>query len=122
MVRDASGPIAVRVGLIGQPLICTSVIVAAEVRYGLAKNPSARLAARVEAVLASLTVHDFCRPAEKIYGSLRAALEHRGHTIGANDLLIAAHALALECILVTDNEDEFRRVPGLTVENWLRSG
>ncbi|WP_376696869.1 PIN domain-containing protein [Wenzhouxiangella sp. EGI_FJ10305] len=53
------------------------------------------------------------------YGEVRAALESRGAPIGANDLWIAAHALALSAVLVTDNEREFRRVPGLDVENWL---
>lgn len=52
---------------------------------------------------------------------MRAALEYGGLLIGANDMLIAAHALALDCTLVTDNEREFRRVPGLRVENWLRA-
>jgi tRNA(fMet)-specific endonuclease VapC len=50
---------------------------------------------------------------------VRKALENAGTPIGANDLLIAAHALTLDCTLVTDNEAEFRRVPGLRVENWL---
>ncbi|NBD95655.1 MAG: PIN domain-containing protein [Gammaproteobacteria bacterium] len=53
------------------------------------------------------------------YGQLRAKLESAGTPIGANDLWIAAHALTLDAILVTDNEREFRRVPGLNVENWL---
>jgi len=53
------------------------------------------------------------------YGQLRAKLESAGTPIGSNDLWIAAHALTLDAILVTDNEREFRRVPGLNVENWL---
>ncbi|WP_376691623.1 PIN domain-containing protein [Wenzhouxiangella sp. EGI_FJ10409] len=55
------------------------------------------------------------------YGEVRAALESRGMPIGANDLWIAAHALALGAVLVTDNEREFRRVSDLAVENWLAS-
>ena len=52
------------------------------------------------------------------YGSIRATLERRGETIGNNDLWIAAHALTAGLTLVTNNEREFRRVPGLSVENW----
>jgi tRNA(fMet)-specific endonuclease VapC len=60
------------------------------------------------------------RPVEVIYGEARARLERAGHSIGANDLLIAAHALALGHTIVTDNEHEFSRVPDLRIENWLR--
>ena len=59
-------------------------------------------------------------PADVAYGDLRAALEKSGRLIGPNDLLIAAQSLALEMVLVTDNEREFERVDGLKVENWLR--
>jgi tRNA(fMet)-specific endonuclease VapC len=58
-------------------------------------------------------------PADLAYGAVRADLEQRGQLIGPNDLLIAAHALALGCVLVTDNEREFSRVNGLRTENWL---
>jgi tRNA(fMet)-specific endonuclease VapC len=61
----------------------------------------------------------FETPADVIYGRIRADLEAAGRPIGPNDLLIAAQALALEIPLVTANEAEFRRVGGLTVENWL---
>jgi tRNA(fMet)-specific endonuclease VapC len=59
-------------------------------------------------------------PADRDYGLIRAKLEAAGEPIGLNDLLIAAHALALGLILVTDNEREFSKVEGLSVENWLR--
>lgn len=58
-------------------------------------------------------------PADRCYSELRADLEKRGATIGPNDMLIAAHALALQCAVITANELEFSRVPGLQVENWL---
>jgi len=61
----------------------------------------------------------FEEPADLIYADIRATLEKSGTPIGANDLFIAAHALALNATLVTGNEREFRRVPGLEVENWL---
>ena len=59
-------------------------------------------------------------PADERYAVVRDHLARDGKPIGANDLLIAAHALALEATLVTDNTGEFSRVPGLKIENWLR--
>jgi tRNA(fMet)-specific endonuclease VapC len=71
-------------------------------------------------VLGALDVLPFEVPADNEYGKLRARLEQAGQPIGGNDLLIAAQALALGCTVVTDNEREFTRIDGLTVENWLR--
>ena len=100
--------------------MCTSVIVAAELRYGAAKKGSKRLTAQLEAVLGALDVLPFEAPADEVYGLIRARLERAGQPIGANDLLIAAHAVALSCVIVTDNESEFGRIEGLPRENWLR--
>ena len=100
--------------------MATSVIVAAELRYGVAKKASARLASQLEAILAELEIIAFEAPTDAYYAETRAALEAAGTPIGGNDLLIAAHALALDMVLVTDNEREFARVPGLKIENWLR--
>ena len=103
----------------GDRYVQTSVIVAAEVRYGVAKRGSAALAARAEAVLGSLPILPFDEPADRRYGELRSHLERQGEPIGPNDLLIAAQCLALGMRLVTANVDEFERVPDLVVENWL---
>ena len=67
-----------------------------------------------------LEVVPFEAPADAAYGALRAELERAGRLIGPNDLLIAAQVQALGYALVTDNENEFGRVPGLLIENWLR--
>lgn len=72
------------------------------------------------AVLSALDVLPIDAAADHCYAGIRLTLERAGTPIGANDLLIAAHALALDLTLVTDNIGEFRRVPGLRVENWLR--
>ncbi len=72
-------------------------------------------------MLALMVVHALTAPVDQIYGDIRSDLERMGTPIGDYDMLIATHALALDCILVTDNEGEFRRIPGLRVENWLRS-
>jgi tRNA(fMet)-specific endonuclease VapC len=92
MVRRPDGPAQKQFGRVGQHDIGISIIVAAELRLG----------------------------ADLHYAEIHARLESLGTPIGANDLLIAAHALALGCILVTDNEREFARLPSLAIENWLR--
>lgn len=98
--------------------ISTSIIAAAELRYGAAKRGSTRLARQVETVLGVLDVLPFEAPADVIYGRLRTDLERRGQPMGGNDLLIAAHALAAQLTLVTDDRG-FARIPELLRENWL---
>ncbi len=120
LIRHPQGRAAAKIAEIGETQVATSIIVAAELRYGAAKKASVRLASQLEAVLGALEVIALEAPADARYGSARVALEAAGTPIGANDFLIAAQALALEMVLVTDNEREFRRVGGLKVENWLR--
>ena len=97
---------------------CTSIIIMAELRFGLAKRPSPRRSAMLDRVLETPPVILWAHPEEVRYGGLRAVLERTGTPIGPNDLLIAAHALALDATLITAHEREFRRVPSLRVENW----
>jgi tRNA(fMet)-specific endonuclease VapC len=120
LVRNPQGRIAGRIAEVGEDAVCTSVIVAAELRFGAAKKGSARLSAQLERVLAAVQILPFEEPADRAYATLRAQLEAAGSPIGGNDMLIAAHAISLGCAVVTDNEREFVRVDGLTVENWLR--
>src|SRR5712691_6741564 len=120
LVRNPRGRIADRIAEIGEERVCTSIIVAAELRFGAAKRDSARLSAQLDAVLSALDVLAFETPADAVYGEVRARLERTGKPIGANDLLIAAQALALRHTVVTDNEREFSRIEELSVENWLR--
>jgi len=120
LVRHPLGRVADRIAQIGEQHVCTSIIVAAESRYGAARKDSPRLAAQLEAVLGAIDVLALEAPVDVVYGELRARLERAGHSIGANDLLIAAHALALGHTVVTDNEREFSRVDDLQIENWLR--
>ena len=100
--------------------VYTSVIVAAEVRFGLGKRASPRLTIRMEEVLAEIAVAPFTAPGDRRYADLRVHLERLGTPIGANDLWIAAQALQDDSVLVTDNTKEFGRVPDLKIENWLR--
>jgi tRNA(fMet)-specific endonuclease VapC len=120
LVRNPQGRVADRLKAVGEQNICTSIIVAAELRYGTTKKASPRLTAQVEAVLGVIDTLPFDSPADEIYGSIRTQLESVGKPIGGNDLLIAAQVLALDHTLVTDNDQEFSRVDGLRVENWLR--
>lgn len=119
LVRHPQGRIAEHVRTVGEAQVCTSIIVAAELRYGAAKKGSRRLTAQLETVLGALDIVPFEAPADAAYGLIRTRLEHAGTPVGANDLLIAAHALALGCTIVTANEAEFARIDGLPRENWL---
>jgi tRNA(fMet)-specific endonuclease VapC len=119
MIRHPAGRVAGRIAEAGEDNLCVSIITAAELRYGAAKSGSARLLARVEAVLARVPVLPLDVPADAAYDDIRASLEAAGRLIGPNDLLIAAHARSLGAVIVTANAGEFRRVRDLKVENWL---
>ena len=120
LVRHPQGRIAARIAEVGEARVCTSIIVAAELRSAAARKASPQLVEQLESVLRALEVIPLDPPADVVYGALRARLEEIGHPIGANDLFVAAHALALRCALVTDNEREFSRIKALPMENWLR--
>lgn len=99
--------------------LLTSVLVQAEVRFGYTKSGVLRHKIAAEAILQHLRVEDWCAPADVAYAALRSELEKTGSSMGQIDMLIAAHALVLDAIVVTDDR-AFSRVPGLKVENWLR--
>jgi tRNA(fMet)-specific endonuclease VapC len=120
LVRNPQGRAAEHISRVGEAQVCTSIIVAAELRYGATKKGSPRLARQLEAVLSALDVLPFTAPADTVYGEIRARLEQTGRPIGGNDLLIAAQTMALGYTIVTDNEAEFPRIDGLLSENWLR--
>ena len=119
LVRNPAGQATQRLLAVGDENVCTSIIVASELRYGCAKKGSAKLQERVEEVLAAIPVLPLEAPADVEYGAIRADLERRGQPIGHNDLLIAAHACVLGTTLVTANVGEFSRIETLKVENWL---
>jgi tRNA(fMet)-specific endonuclease VapC len=94
-------------------------VVVAELRYGA--DHSAKRAQnheRLDILTAEIQCMDFDLSAARIYGGVRSSLEAKGLSIGPYDMMIAAHALSLGLVLVTDNEREFRRVDGLKIENW----
>ncbi|CAA2155070.1 Ribonuclease VapC2 [Methylobacterium brachiatum] len=120
MVRSPRGPVAEQVRRVGETEIYTSVVVAAELRYGALRKGSDRLTRQVEAVLGAVSIEPWRVPHDAIYANLRLGLERAGTPIGANDLLIATQALADGSVLVTDNTREFARISGLAIENWVR--
>ena len=120
LVRQPQGVVAERIAEVGEANVLTSVIVACELRYGAAKRASRRLTRQVEAVLGALTIRPLESEVERVYASIRVALEKKGTPISAHDMLIAAHARTLDAVCVTDNVAELKRVPALKVENWLR--
>ena len=119
LIRNPQGKAAKRIAKVGGDNVCTSIIVAAELRYGCAKSGSKRLLKAVEELLGEINVLPFEVPADTDYGGIRAQLEAAGKPIGGNDLLIAAHAHATGATIVTANTGEFKRIRGLNVENWL---
>lgn len=119
LIRNPQGRAAKRIAKVGEDNVCTSIIVAAELRYGCAKSGSKRLRKAVEDLLGEISVLPFDVPADAQYGAIRSELEAAGSPIGSNDLLIAAHASASGATIVTANADEFKRIRGLNVESWL---
>ncbi len=99
--------------------VAISSITGAELHFGISKTRSERNRHALEKFLAPLDVLPFEENAMREYGHLRAHLEQKGTPIGALDTLIAAHALSLDCVLVTNNQREFKRVPKLRLENWV---
>jgi tRNA(fMet)-specific endonuclease VapC len=119
LVRQPKGPLLRKLAEVGEKDVCTSIVVACELRFGALKSGSKRLARQLELVLSAIEILPLEEPVDEEYARVRSHLESNGRPIGPNDLLIAAHALALNCTVVTANDREFARVPGLRVENWL---
>lgn len=119
LVKQPAGRVAAQIAKVGEDSICTSIVAAAELRYGAEKSQSKAIADRVDLVLSAIEVLTLELPADQHYAHIRHHLTRRGTPIGPNDLLIAAHALAESLTVVTANTSEFERVPGLALENWL---
>jgi tRNA(fMet)-specific endonuclease VapC len=117
LIRHPQGAVASRIASAGEATVCTSIVVAAELRFGAEKSGSRSLAERIDLILSALDVLALEPPADRHYGEIRHQLKGQGTPIGPNDLLIAAHARALNLAVVTANAREFSRVPGLPVIN-----
>ena len=121
LIRAPQGAVARRLVAAGENNVFTSAVVACELRYGARKKGSQALTERVEQLLASLEVAALEPGVDRVYAEVRCSLESEGRPIGANDLLIAAHALEQDAVLVSGNVGEFRRVRGLEVQDWLQA-
>ena len=99
--------------------LVTSMVVESELMFGATRVASTVLPKKISDLLQFIPVLALERNVVQHYANIRTHLERSGTPIGPNDTLIAAHALALDCVLVTHNDAEFSRVPGLPVENWL---
>ena len=119
LMRYPYGPAAGHLDAVGPESACISILVAAELRFGAVRKGSVRLLQEVDMILDRIPIVPLGTPTDQAYAAVRNDLAVRGTPIGPTDLLIAAHALALDLILVTANIREFSRVPGLRVENWL---
>ncbi len=119
LILDPRGSVAERISSAGESSVCTSIVVAAELRFGAEKSGFSKLADRIDLILSALEILPLEVPADRHYGEIRQQLASQGTPIGPNDLLIAAQALVLDLTIVTANVKEFSRVPGLGVENWL---
>ncbi len=98
-----------------------SSITLAELQYGVAKSQAQQSNSEaLSEFLIPIEILPFDESATQAYGSIRTLLERQGNIIGAMDLLIAAHAVSLDAILVTNNVKEFERVPNLKIENWVK--
>jgi tRNA(fMet)-specific endonuclease VapC len=118
-MRAPNGIVGQRARILGEGAACVSIVCAAELRFGATRVSSSRLAQQAEAAFEIFPVIPFQEPADRHYAEIRSYLQQRGELIGPTDLFIAAHARASDMTLVTANLDEFTRVPGLRVENWL---
>ncbi len=99
--------------------LALSSIVVSELFYGAYKKNSERLINLIKSFVENFTIYSFDIKAAEIYGKIRAKLERKGSVIGAYDLQIAAHAVSLNAVIITNNEKECRRIENLKVENWI---
>jgi tRNA(fMet)-specific endonuclease VapC len=119
LIRNPRGVLVERLRATEPDALCTSIVVACELRFGAQRRGSQLLTQRVDDLLNTLAVLPLDQPVDEHYADIRATLERTGTPIGSHDLLIAAHARSRDLTLVTQNGREFVRVPKLRVEDWL---
>lgn len=119
LVRNPQGKVCDKVLELGSDAMCISIITAAELRYGCAKQRSGKLLRQVEAIMEGLDILPLQVPADAIYGKIRAELAAEVTAMSANDLLVAAHVTMLDAVLVTARPAKFLSISGLRLENWL---
>lgn len=118
LIRTPRGPLLARLGALAPDALCTSIVVACELRFSAGHKGSVVLTSRAEQLLDRLVVLPLDERADQHYAEIRATLEQAVTPIGSHDLFIAAHARSRGLTLVTHNLRKFRRVPGLRVDDW----
>lgn len=119
-MHEPAGSVGSRITVAGIDSVAISVVTLGELLFGYARNPTPRLKERLDGFLSRIIVLPVDAQVAMRYAEVRTILQRCGQLIGQNDLWIAAHALALNVRLVTDNTGEFTRVEGLRIENWVR--
>jgi len=119
LIHNPRGVLVERLRSTEPNVVCTSIVVACELRFGARRKGSQLLTQRVDDLLNTLAVLPLDQPADEHYADIRATLKRAGTPIGSNDLFIAAHARSRGLTLVTHNGREFARVPELRIEDWL---
>ena len=118
LIKNPQGSVARRLALVDPDSVCTSIVVACELRFGAQRKASPLLSSKVADLLSCLPVLALDCAVDRHYADIRLTLERAGTPIGSHDLFIAAHARSLGLGVVTHNLREFQRVPGLVVEDW----
>ena len=120
IIKRKPGSVLKRLEMLQPGQLAMSAITFAELMNGAKKSQRVEAnVARLNELAELIEIRPFDKRAAICYGDVRSILEKKGNVIGSNDLLIAAHALSLDWILVTNNEKEFKRVDGLRIENWV---
>ena len=119
LIKNPRGAVAGHLALVDPDSVCTSIVVACELRFGAQRKASPLLSGKVDDLLSCVPVLALDGAVDHHYADIRLTLERAGTPIGSHDLFIAAHARSLGLVVVTHNVREFQRVPGLAVEDWL---
>jgi tRNA(fMet)-specific endonuclease VapC len=119
LIKNPRGAPVDRIAALDPDTLCTSIVVACELRFGAQRPGSVGLQAKVDELLSNIPVLALDGLADRHYADIRSTLQAAGTPIGNNDLFIAAHARSQGLTLVTHNLREFQRVSGLQVEDWL---
>ncbi|TXH60122.1 MAG: type II toxin-antitoxin system VapC family toxin [Thiothrix sp.] len=120
IIKNRPDSVRRRLAEIKPEQVCISIITYAELLYGVERSSSQRVNHQIVMDFARrLLVQTWDEAAAEVYAKLRANLEGIGQTVGGMDMQIAAHALSLQAVLVTNNTRHFERISGLVLENWV---
>ena len=118
LIKNSQGSVARRLALVDPDSVCTSIVVACELRFGAQRKATPLLSSKGEHLLSALPVLALDGAVDRHCADIRLTLERAGTPIGSHDLFIAAHARSLGLLVVTHSLRQFQRVPGLQVEDW----